>query len=611
MHFTPHQKLIELLVGQQLYTSADAAMRELLQNAEDACSLQELKGPSYGASILVRYSAGENWVEVQDNGLGMNREAVEMSFSSVGAPKDAVSHIRELLQQSGSRQIAQFGIGVLSCFGVADSISVRTKMDADPGLSFVVRDYNDDFEELTDLPAERGTTMRLQLKPNGPMQVGHVAGAVERYVRHAAHVEMEDVDNGQRRSLVEKWEGAELPETIRIEDPAVRDGYLALDPTWENPNATLGFGLTLCNAGFLVTQREPSLLPQQAIGYRGELDVKPGELSILLNREGFSHDERWKELGRRLLVKYNQLVRTRILQWEATLNSSMKSIEEQGVDRGLLILRYGPPQGILEPETHNLVAQMIPRAIRIALFGSDSRISIASAIDRSRSKGAIYFIREGEGARQFQQSLRQGAGTVQFTETAQTESLRAAHLRAKGATVVSCRQRTFPYESADGTNNISVHEADILTQEAQRAGMRCVSVNDATPEEVELGVAEESKLLSDLLGLEEQIRLIRLDTSSDAVIRDYAGRLLNSSNEEIREILAALPEAVGNPVRKALLQIYMDLSNYRIDSARLRAKQLLVDPNLHEHAQLSTGQLLRNYLMDKLRPLIREEKEHV
>lgn len=610
MKFTPNQKLIQLLVGQQLYTSADVAMRELLQNAEDACALQEVKESSYQASIVVRYSTNDKWIEVIDNGLGMNREAIELSFSSVGAPKDSVSHIRQLLEQSGSRQIAQFGIGVLSCFGVADSISVRTKMDGIDGLSFVIQDYNEEFEENTDLPTERGTAIRLYLKDGGPMQAEQVPASVQRYARHAAHVEVENADSGQRESLVENWDGAGLEGSIQIEDPVIRNGYLALDASWAQPGASLSFGLVLCNAGFLVTRREGTLIPQQAIGYRGELNFKPGELNILINREGFSHDEKWQELGRRLLAKYNELLRSRVHKWKLGIGSSEKSLEEQGIDRGLLILKYGPPQAILENDIVTDVNEMVPRAIRVSVMGTDVRLSIANAIDRARSKGVVYFVREGEGARQFQQSVQQGAGTVQFTETAQTQSLRAAHLRAKGAVVVNCGQRSFAYEVSNGTTTFAIHEADILNQEAQKAGLRCVAVTEATPEEVELGVAEESALLSDLLNLDEEIKLVRLDSSSDAVIRDYAGRLLNSSNEEIKQILTILPEAVGNPIRNALLQIYLDLSNYRFESARQQAKQLLLDAELHEKAQLSTGPLLRKYLAEKLNPLLTsEEKE--
>src|SRR5262245_5526196 len=125
MRFTPDKRLIDLMVGQLFYNSPDAAMRELLQNAEDACALQQVADPSYEPRIIVRYSTRENWVEIADNGLGMNQEAIDQSFAAVGASKENVSHIREILgRAAGDRgnQIAFFGVGILSCFGVAESL---------------------------------------------------------------------------------------------------------------------------------------------------------------------------------------------------------------------------------------------------------------------------------------------------------------------------------------------------------------------------------------------------------------------------------------------------------------------------------------------------------
>ena len=132
-------------------------MRELLQNAEDACSLQRIKDGGFEPHILVRYSVNENWVEVIDNGLGMNREAIEKSFAAVGASKENVSHIKELLARAVGdvgRQIAFFGVGILSCFGVAQSLTVQTKMDGEEGLSFDIADHHKDFQDREDVPSD-------------------------------------------------------------------------------------------------------------------------------------------------------------------------------------------------------------------------------------------------------------------------------------------------------------------------------------------------------------------------------------------------------------------------------------------------------------------------
>lgn len=611
MRFTPHQRVIDLLIGQRLYTSPDAAIRELLQNAQDACELQRLKDASHLPRIVVRYSVTENWVEVVDNGLGMNAESVERSFASVGAPKEEVSHIRDLLARSQSPQnlqIALFGIGVLSCFGVAQAITVRTKMDDDSGLAFVIRDYREEFEASSDVPTVRGTTVRLDLKPNGPMHAQHVSGAVERYARHAEHVEIEDVDANQRRSVPQRWNGSELPGAVRVKDPAIRAGVLALNPAWDIPGKALGSGLVVCNAGFLVTEREPSLVASQAVGYVGEIDVQPGGLTILLNREGFQRDEHWQDLGRRLTGVYNELLRAKINQWEHLLAEDDRNVQDQGIDRGILILTRGPTRQILEADLLARLDPLIPRVVRIKLWDSDRSLSIASLIERARGQDVMYYMREGEGARQVQQPIQHGSGTVHFTETIQTQHLRATHLRIKGALVVVCHRRRYSIEVGGANQEVNVHEADLVSQECQRAGIRWVAVEDATPVEVKLGAAEESILLTRLLALGEDLKLVPLPDTADRVVRDYAGRLLNCAHPEVREILRILPDAVGNPVRRALLQAYIDIDNYRPNQARQRIKELLTATDLHQQAQLTTGRLTRDYLQKKLQPLIGDEK---
>jgi hypothetical protein len=48
----------------------------------------------------------------------------------------------------------------------------------------------------------------------------------------------------------------------------------------------------------------------------------------------------------------------------------------------------------------------------------------------------------------------------------------------------------------------------------------------------------------------------------------------------------------------------MELHSFRLESARLRIKQLLTMPDLAEQAQLSTGEFLREFLRGILEPLI-------
>jgi hypothetical protein len=607
MRFAAADRLIDLMVGQLLYKSPDVAIRELIQNAEDACALQQLKGQAYLPEILVRYSVQQNWVEVADNGLGMNQEAFEASFAAVGAFKENVSHVRELLAGAGNgagRQIAFFGVGVLSCFGVADKVNVSTKMDSHERLAFDINDYRADWLQVDDGRTARGTTIRLHLKDGGPMRADHVPVAVDRYARHALHVALENADTGERRNVVERWLGSTIAGAITLSDADIRSGFLALHPEWDNAGSIPQTELVLCNAGFLVKERELELLPSQAIGYVGEIDVKPQTLTIQLNREGFNQDDKWREVSQKMTAIYNKLLGDKLDDWARTLEETPEKNTALAMEKGVLLLARGPTRGILEPELAARIDRLLPATVRVHIRSAQMPTPLSELLGRAQADGVIYYIREGEAPRQFQQSLQQGSGTVQVTEVAQTEALRATHLQAKGALVLSCRPRNYPFVMGAAPQNLGVHEADIVNEQCQKHGIRFVAVNDASANEVALTEESESALLSDLLGLGEPLKLVNLEGFHDRVLRDVAGRLLNCRNSEIRELLEILPDAVGNPVRRALLKIYLDIESYRLTDARREIKTLLLLPDLAEQAQLTTGQFLRAFIQSKLDRLL-------
>lgn len=87
MKFQASDNLIDLFVGQLIYTTPAASVRELLQNAYDACALQSVDHSDFKPSITAMISRSGNWFEVDDNGIGMDHDIVEQSFSMVGSPK--------------------------------------------------------------------------------------------------------------------------------------------------------------------------------------------------------------------------------------------------------------------------------------------------------------------------------------------------------------------------------------------------------------------------------------------------------------------------------------------------------------------------------------------
>ncbi|MEE0028108.1 MAG: ATP-binding protein, partial [Atopobiaceae bacterium] len=120
-------KVLDLLVGNNLYADQSVFVRELIQNAIDAVrTRQELdKNPPrrWTPGIRIRTwtdEEGYHWFRIEDNGVGMTRQTILNHLLKVGSSYYASDAFqREKIRQQASADytpISRFGIGILSCF---------------------------------------------------------------------------------------------------------------------------------------------------------------------------------------------------------------------------------------------------------------------------------------------------------------------------------------------------------------------------------------------------------------------------------------------------------------------------------------------------------------
>ena len=601
MKFHAHDRVIELLIGGNLYNSADAAIRELLQNAEDALELQGIADPASELRIDVRYSVAARYIEVQDTGYGMNEEALEKSFAAIGAPKTEVSHIRDLLAKAKSSQIALFGIGILSCFGIAAEIEVETKTTSDDAIRFSIQDYRKDFDFVQATKSDRGTRVRLLLKANSGIDLNSVPDIVQRYARHAAHVAVHNIDIGATENLTETWRPEVRALADNINDQAVLSGRIVLARGWKTINEPLLTSITLCNGGFLVEENNADLLPRSASGIVGELDIRPGSLTILMSREGYKRDDLWKQLSNRLLSHVKAFYKSQIEEW-ANNEDALNDDDPQRLTavRGLLLILRGHPQSLVEPSDKARAQGMLKTLLRLPKLPLESPVSVSRIVEEASKKGFVYTTREGEQSRAVSQSIASEEGTVKLTENTQTLGLRILALTAKGFVVVRCMRHNYSLSYGGQQENFQVLDEDVLGQFCNEAGVKMARVEDAPDEHINIAESDSTRLVNTLFSLGADFKVTFIENSSQRVIRDYTGRFLNAAHPEVSEILRAMPDALGNPVRRRLLAAYMALAHWDLIDARSLIKDLLLDSQLAENAQLKTGRLLADHLRSKL-----------
>ncbi|QXJ25511.1 hypothetical protein AGRA3207_007015 [Actinomadura graeca] len=183
------RRVQELLMGEQLYQDRGLAIRELYQNALDACRYRRARLAYRGQGdwqddwrgrILLTQGVDANgraYLECLDNGIGMTETVLTDVFSQAGT---RFTHTAEFLVESAEWRSSdppipfhansRFGIGVLSYFMIADEIEVVTRpLDRGnrphPTLKVSIFGPGHLFR-IEHLPADRpaGTRVRLYLR---------------------------------------------------------------------------------------------------------------------------------------------------------------------------------------------------------------------------------------------------------------------------------------------------------------------------------------------------------------------------------------------------------------------------------------------------------------
>jgi hypothetical protein len=150
-HYVPYrfelddERIYGLLMGGAIYDNPLVAVRELVQNAVDACKLRDALTqlhepfvPMKSKRIFVRYEEPNNRqtqpvVSVSDTGTGMDAFILERYFLRVGQSyysSGEFNQERVSLRKNGLdfAPVSEFGIGFLSCFLLADRVEVETAM---------------------------------------------------------------------------------------------------------------------------------------------------------------------------------------------------------------------------------------------------------------------------------------------------------------------------------------------------------------------------------------------------------------------------------------------------------------------------------------------------
>lgn len=205
------ERVQELLMGERLYGDVDLAVREIYQNALDACRYREARTEYLrrtGVALPewtphIRFTQGIDdqgrlYIDCEDNGIGMEVRELRDVFAQAGS---RFAELPEFLEEQAEWESlqppirlypnSQFGIGVLSYFMLADEITVTTcrlGRDGRPGrrLQVSIAGPGTLFHiQPQGFGTDAGTVVRLHLRTAGDRRPVSCITTLHQVLRYA------------------------------------------------------------------------------------------------------------------------------------------------------------------------------------------------------------------------------------------------------------------------------------------------------------------------------------------------------------------------------------------------------------------------------------------
>ena len=340
---------IVTLLGHHLYSNESVYLRELLQNARDAIEARRRLGHDVPGSIEIVPARGHEQLVVRDNGIGLTNGEMRQLLSTIGS-----SSKRDDVVSISHQFLGQFGIGLLACFLVADSIEVVSRSARTPDAATIRwlgrADGTFTIEEAGIPLDEPGTEVRLR-----PRHGAHRWCNTEACRVFATEfAELLDVPVHLAGELMSQttppWE---LSTDLQLAWCREHFGFEAMGIVKFNASLSKVVGLAfvlpytaqlghrtgdrIYSKGMLVAEADDHILPRWAFFCRAVIDA--GELPVTASREGLQESGSLqvvrKQIGFRLLSELIvvQCLRPDIYQDIVALHSTgLKALAVQEID---------------------------------------------------------------------------------------------------------------------------------------------------------------------------------------------------------------------------------------------------------------------------------------
>jgi hypothetical protein len=234
-----YEKVLNILMGTNLYDSVDIFLRELLQNSYDACKyrkeLESREDEEYTPKITIKYNPEDKTLEIIDNGIGIDEDVFKNYVISIGKSYYKSKYFQR--DNTEFKPVSNFGIGIISCFMISDSIEIESKKDNKSAIHYILNVKEKYIEQKPTDKKRIGTSIKLKLHNDyvKKLEIKPIEQIIEENMAYQPIPITLKVNNQQdillnksKIELPENYELAQTSEFIEFDDNDELEGYIVL-----------------------------------------------------------------------------------------------------------------------------------------------------------------------------------------------------------------------------------------------------------------------------------------------------------------------------------------------------------------------------------------------
>lgn len=121
------KSIVDLITSENLYPNKESFLRELVQNAIDACMFYCCESDNTSYKPEVKIILGEDTLCIEDNGIGMNSNVLIDYYLKIGS--SYYSSKNYIFSKNQFSHAGHFGLGAYSVFLVSSEVLIETKRE--------------------------------------------------------------------------------------------------------------------------------------------------------------------------------------------------------------------------------------------------------------------------------------------------------------------------------------------------------------------------------------------------------------------------------------------------------------------------------------------------